>query len=381
MKKYIIRIILILFILILAWRVIILITKSGEESLRSERPAVAVLVDSVRYGPIQEINLFTGSVHPLYQYIVSPKVSGRIIEITKRIGDWVRWNEIITKIDDAEYQQAVLEAEANLKIAQASLKETEIQYELAKQEFERVRSLQEKGIASPSELDASSSNYSALESRLKLANAQVEQREASLKSANIRLAYTVLRATEPGFIGERYVDEGSLLAPNSPVVSVIGIDTVIIRTTIIERVYGRIQIGQFAEIEVDAFPDMRFLGKVTQVAPMLEETSRVAKIEVEVPNDSLFLKPGMFAKLRVVLAEKDTAQIVPAEALVTRGGENGIFMVNDSSKTAQYIPVQLGIVTKEEVEILSPRIGGSVVTLGQHLLEDGSPVILSSSEK
>jgi len=202
-----------------------------------------------------------------------------------------------------------------------------------------------------------------------------------LKSANIRLAYTVLRATEPGFIGERYVDEGSLLAPNSPVVSVIGIDTVIIRTTIIERVYGRIQIGQFAEIEVDAFPDMRFLGKVTQVAPMLEETSRVAKIEVEVPNDSLFLKPGMFAKLRVVLAEKDTAQIVPAEALVTRGGENGIFMVNDSSKTAQYIPVQLGIVTKEEVEILSPRIGGSVVTLGQHLLEDGSPVILSSSEK
>ncbi len=379
-KKNVIRILVALFIIILGWRIFVLLKKGEDSSRRPGRPPVAVLIDSVSIAPIQEISLFTGTVYPLYQYVVSPKVSGRVITIRKRIGDWVSRGEIISKIDDAEYQQAVLEAEANLKIAQASLNEAITQLELAEQEFQRVKSLQEKGIASPAELDAAASNYSAQESRLKLAKAQVEQREAALQSANIRLNYTVLVATEPGFIGERFVDEGSLLAPNSPIVSVIGIDTAIVRTTIIERVYGRIQTGQTAEIRVDAFPEKCFFGKVSQIAPMLQQESRVANIEVEVPNDSLLLKPGMFAKLSIVLADKDSAQTVPAEALVTHGGEDGIFVVDEATTTARYVPVQLGIVTKEKVEIAWPIITEKVITLGQHLLENGSPIILPKSK-
>ncbi|UCE04748.1 MAG: efflux RND transporter periplasmic adaptor subunit, partial [bacterium] len=263
MRKKFIRIIGIIFLIILSWRIIILVTKSSsDKSKRFERPPVAVEVDSIIYAPIQEIRQFTGTIYPYYQYIVAPKISGRIITITKRIGNWVHEGEVIARIDNAEYHQAVLEAEANLKISQATLNETKSQFELAKQELERVQSLQEKGIASPSELDAVLTNFSAQQSRIKLAQAQVEQREASLNSAKIRLGYTVLIASEPGFIGERFVDEGSLLAPNSAVVSVIGIDTVIIRTTIIERVYGRINVGQSSEVEVDAFPSKKFYGKV-----------------------------------------------------------------------------------------------------------------------
>ncbi len=369
-----------IFLAVLLWRIILLITKdSGSGSNRFARPPVAVEVDSVGYAPIHETETFTGTVTPIYQYILAPKVSGRVVQIKKRIGDGVRKGEIVAWIDDSEYQQAVREAEANLKIAQASLKESDSQFALAKQELERVQSLQEKGIASPAELDAAQTNFTAQKSRLELANAQVEQREASLKSANIRLSYTVLVTTEPGFIGERYVDEGSLLAPNAPVVSVIGIDTVIVQTTVIERIYGRIQIGQSAEVSVDAFPSKRFVGKVARIAPMLQEASRVAKMEVEVSNDSLLLKPGMFTKLNVELAQKDSAQVVPSRAVVSRAGENGIFVIPDSAAVARYVPIQLGIVTPEKTEIVSPTIQGRVVTLGQHLLEDGSPVILPGS--
>jgi len=312
----------------------------------------------------------------MYQYVVAPKVTGRIIQIRKRIGDWVERGEVIVRIDDAEYQQAVLEAEANLRIAQASLKETQSQLALAKQEMDRAKSLQEKGIASPSELDAALTNYDAQQSRLKLAQAQVEQREASLKSAKIRLSYTVLTATEPGFIGERFVDEGSLLSPNAPVATVIGIDSVIIQTTVIERDYGRIRIGQPALTGVDAFPSKRFAGHVARIAPMLQEASRVARMEIEVQNDSLLLKPGMFTRVHVILNEKDSAQVVPREAVVSRGGENGIFVVDSAGAAVRYHPVQIGIVAEDKMEILSPELGSIVVTLGQHLLEDGSPIIL-----
>ena len=376
-KKQIFIIVGAIFLVVLLWRIILLVTKdSGGGSNRFARPPVAVEVDSVRYAPIQETETFTGTVTPIYQYILAPKVSGRVVQIKKRIGDWVRKGEVVARIDDSEYQQAVREAEANLKIAQASLREATSQFALATQDLERVQSLQEKGIASPSELDAAQTNFTAQKSRLELANAQVEQREASLKSANIRLSYTVLVTTEPGFIGERYVDEGSLLAPNAPVVSIIGIDTVIVKTTVIERIYGRIKIGQSAEVQVDAYPTKRFYGKVARIAPMLQEASRVAKMEVEVSNDSLLLKPGMFTKLNVVLAQKNSAQVVPSRAVVSRAGESGVFSIADSAAVARYVPVQIGIVTSEKTEIISPGIKGLVVTLGQHLLEEGSPVIL-----
>jgi RND family efflux transporter MFP subunit len=241
--------------------------------------------------------------------------------------------------------------------------------------------LQKKGIASSAELDATTSNYDALQSRIKLAQAQVEQRQAALNSAKIRLSYTVLIASEPGFIGERFVDEGSLLAPNSPVVSVIGIDTVIVRTTVIERVYGQVKIGQSAEIEVDAFPDKSFYGKVSRIAPMLQEASRVAQMEVEVANDSLLLKPGMFTKVNVVLAAEDSAQVVPTQAIVNRNGVSGIFVIQNKESVAQFVPVKLGISTTIKTEIVSPVITGRVVIMGQHLLEDGGNVILPGTVK
>jgi RND family efflux transporter MFP subunit len=376
-KKKIFIIIGALFLAVLLWRIVMLITKgSSEATNRSGRPPVAVEVDSVRYGPIQEVETFVGSVTPIYQYILAPKVSGRVIQIKKRIGDWVKRGEVVARIDDSEYQQAVREAEANLKIAQATLREATSQFALAKQDLERVQSLQEKGIASSSELDAAQTNFTAQKSRLELATAQVDQRDAALKSANIRLGYTTLVATEPGFIGERYVDVGSLLAPNAPVVSIIGIDTVIVQTTVIERIYGRVQIGQPAEVQVDAYPSRIFVGKVARIAPLLQEASRVAKMEVEVVNDSLLLKPGMFTRVRVVLAMKDTAQLVPSQALVNREGQNVVFVVPYNATVAKQEPVQIGISAPEKIEIVAPKINGLVVTLGQHLLEDGSPVIL-----
>ncbi len=376
-KKLILRITVTVIVIFLLWRIYRLIIPGTDSDQQIQsRPPVAIEVDSIRYGSINEVRQLTGTVYPYYQYIVAPKVSGRMISISKRIGDWIKTGEVVARIDDAEYQQAVREAEANLKIAKAALLEVQSQLELSKQELERMESLQEKGLVASAELEAATAKYTAQESRVKLTQAQVEQREATLKSAKIRLSYTVLTASEPGFVGERFIDEGTLLAPNSPVISVVGIDTVFVRTTVIERDYGRIKSGQSAVINVDAFPDKSFSGMVTRLAPKLREASRVAEMEVKVVNDSLILKPGMFAKLTVVLQKKDRAQIIPNQAIVTNNGQSGVFIVKEGENTAHYVPVEIGIIGKQKTEIISPELKGVVVTLGQHLLEDSSPVIL-----
>ena len=267
------------------------------------------------------------------------------------------------------------EAEANMKIAGASLAEARSQLDLARQGKERAESLEEKGLVTAAELDAALSNYNAREARYQLALAQVEQRKAALESSRIRLGYTRLTASGAGFIGERFVDEGALLVPNAAVVLVVGIDLVIVRTMITERDYGYIERGQQVDVLVDAFQNRRFSGTVARIAPMMQEASRMAEMEVEIDNKSHMLKPGMFARIEVITAEKDSTQLVPSSAVVERGEETVTFVVPDGEKIARCIQVTIGIVTPDFTEIIEPLLEGRVVTLGQHLLEDGSPIM------
>lgn len=377
MKKWLIIVIGGLIIVLLVFRLTLLLMKGmGGGQLEDQRPAVAIEVAAVRFGPIREIRKFTGTVFPYIQYVVAPKVSGRVTQISKRIGDPVREGELIAKIEDAEYQQAVRESEARLKIAEASLAESRSQFELARQEKERVESLEAGGLSTTAELETALTNYEAREARYRLALAQVEQSEAALASSRIRLGYTHLTASGAGFIGERFVDEGALLAPNTAVVLVVGIDSVIVRTTITERDYAYIERGQSVDVRVDTFQNRRFSGTVARIAPMMQEASRMAEMEVEIDNKSHMLKPGMFARIEVITAEKDSTQLVPSKAVMERSGETVMFVVLDGEMVARYVQVTTGIVTPDLTEIIEPPIRGRVVTLGQHLLEDGSPIML-----
>jgi len=365
-----------LVLIILVIRLIPLLTKgSGGGQYDDQRPPVAVEVASVRFGPLREIRRFTGTVYPYNQYIVAPKVAGRVIQINKRIGDPVHEGELIARIDDAEYQQAVREAEASLKIAEASLSEANSQQDLSRQEKERVELLAERDMATAAELETALSNYEARKARHRLAMAQVDQRKAALESSRIRLSYTRLNASGEGLVGELFVDEGAMLAPNAAVVLVVGIDSVIVRTTITERDYAHVERGQQVKVLVDAFEDRDFYGTVARIAPMMRESSRMAEIEVEVVNVSHMLKPGMFARIEVVTAERDSTQLVPSTAVVERGGETIMFVVPEGENFARYVKVTTGIVTPDLTEIIEPVLSGRVVTLGQHLLEDGSPVV------
>ena len=374
-------IVLILFISFLGWRIIELVTKknNNNQNYNQER-AVAIETGPIKYETIQEIKEFTGTIYPSYQYIIAPKISGRLEKITKRIGDFVKENEVIAIIDDAEYQQALLEARANLRISEASLAQANSQLVLAEIELNQIRSLIEKGYKSQTELESANATYISAQSQVDLAEAQIEQKKAALQLAEIRLSYTVLKASQPGFIAERFSDEGSLLTSNSPIVSIVGINTVIINSNLIEKIYGRIKVGQNAEIKTDAYPEELFFGNVTRIAPVLNENSRMAEMEIEVENNSLTLKPGMFCKINIILTEKNNAQTVPNKAIVSENGKTGIFIVQENETVARYIPVQTGITTEDRTEIIDPEIKGMVITVGQYQLKDGSKIILPESE-
>jgi RND family efflux transporter MFP subunit len=356
---------------------------SPDKPARRQRGAIPVAVE---IAPIQEMTLkdigfFTGSLYPKSQFIVAPKIAGRLEKLFVKIGDPVKKDQLIAVLENEEFVQQVDQAKAELEVARANFQESRSSLEIARREFERAKTLREKKIASESELDAAQAQFTAQEAKHKVAAAQVAQKEAALKAAQVRLAYTEIRASwEDGedtrVVGERFVDEGAMLAPNASIVSVLDIRALTGVIYVIERDYSKVRIGQQASVSTDAFPGRTFLGRVVRVAPILKETSREARVEIEVPNPEGLLKPGMFIRVQIEFSRFDEATVVPIRAVAKRNGRQGVFQVDMKEMTAQFVPVDLGIVNNEWAQILTPPLTGQVVTLGHHLLEEGSSIIL-----
>lgn len=386
MKKYFLILLVLAGVSFLGWQVYQKSTAGQKQAKPNHRNvAVAVEIAPIRQDIIQDVRLFTGSLYPASEIMVAPKIAGRIQKIRVRIGDRVKNGQLVATIDDEEYRQQVIQAQADLEVARANLQEQRNPLENARKEYERILSLYEKKIVSESAFDTAVSELRTQEAKLTVADAMVYQKEAALETANVRLAYTQIQlATDNGggyrVVGERFVDEGAMLPANTPIVSVLDIQKLIAVIHVIERDYPKIQPGMNAMIFTDAFPDRVFSGEVVRIAPLLKETSREARVEIEVENKDTVLKPGMFVRAKIQFAEHENATLVPRSAVVNRDGVQGIFLADLIGKQARFVRVTLGIVSGDAAEVLEPPVSGSVVVLGHHLLKDGGSIFLPEQQ-
>ncbi len=357
----------------------------GEGAAGEQRPrnvAVAVEVAPVRVASIRDVGSFTGTLQAESRFEVAPKTSGRLERLAVNIGDRVKRGDLIAALDDDEIVQQLDQVRAELAVARANLKEAESNLENVRRESERVRSLREKKIASQSELDDANAALEAADAREKVALAQVNQREAAVKAAEVRLSYTRILAdwkdgSDERVVGERFVDEGAMLSANAPIVSILDIGRLIAVIQVIERDYSKVRIGQEAIVSTDAYPGRTFLGRIVRLAPLLRETSRQARVEILLDNPEGLLKPGMFVRVEIEFEEHRNVTVVPASAQAKREGEPGVFTADLDAMTARFVPVLFGISNGGFTEVLDPSdLAGHVVTLGQHLLEDGSTIVL-----
>jgi RND family efflux transporter MFP subunit len=354
--------------------------------------AVAVETQPIRKGVISDMGVFSGSLVPKSQFVVAPKVTGWLKELLVNVGDTVRQNQVIAVLDDEEFTQQVEQARAELQVAKANAENCTTDLDLAQREYERAKALREKQIASASELDEAEATFNACQTKLKVSQAQVTQKQAALEAANLRLSYTRVQAFWENagegprlagtirVVGERFVDEGALLQVNQPIVSILQNDPLTAVVYVVEKDYPKVKVSQHATISTDAYSDRTFAGSIVRIAPLLKESSRQARVEIEIPNSDHLLKPGMFVRAQVEFARHDNATLIPLAALVRRNDKQGVFIAELNTHKAHFVPVTVGIVAGESVEVLEPvpkDFGtGLVVTMGNHLLEDGSGIML-----
>jgi RND family efflux transporter MFP subunit len=381
MKKWFFGAVVLIILILTGWQIY---NKAGlfkKQASRVGKPSIAVEIQPVVTTSIREVEIFTGNLLPKSQFDVAPKISGRLEKLFVNIGDEVKQDQLIAVLNDDEFTQQVDQAKAELDVARANIEENRSTLNLAQREFERAQSLREKKIVSESELDAAEAQFKAALARQKVAVAQVAQKEAELKTNQVRLDYTRIKASwengsESRVVGERFVDEGGMLTANSPIVSIIDISLLRAVIHVIERDYPRVKMGQRAVISTDAFPGRTFKGTIARIAPLLKEAARQARVEIDIPNPENLLKPGMFVRAEIEFDRHDNATVIPVDSLVKNNGQWNIFIADTETMQAKLVQVKPGIINENMVEIVEPAISGSVVTVGQHLLEDGSAISL-----
>ncbi|MFZ5807109.1 MAG: efflux RND transporter periplasmic adaptor subunit [Verrucomicrobiota bacterium] len=261
----------------------------------------------VEFGDVMQKVTATGTLNPVTTVDVSSQISGQIQKLFVDFNSQVKQGEIIAQLDAATYQANVAQAEGEIANAKANL-------ELTKPIRERAEALFSKGMASQATLDQAVANF-------RQAEASVQIKQATLSKAKVDLERCTIYSPIDGIVISRDVDVGQTVAASlsAPTLFVIANDLskMQINASVAEADIGNVKENQEVIFSVDAFPEEKFKGTVSQVRNAATTVQNVVTYDViiSVDNPELKLKPGMTANVSIITAKKENVLLIPNSAL------------------------------------------------------------------
>lgn len=308
----------------------------------------------------------TGNLNPFEEVSIGAEIDGIIRTVRADEGTAVSKGMLLATIDDIEYSQGVLSAQAALKQAEATFANTKI-------EFSRKDALYKEELVTKQQ-------YDDVLTRLTLTESDVERARAALSIAKQKLAKTRIYAPLASRVKEKMVSEGDFVKNGTRLFSLIQPNPLKLRFSVSERDVGKMKVGQDVLVKVDAFPDREFAGKVNIVFPSLEEKTRTLSIEALVPDKEGVLKPGLFARVILYTGDMKDTVVVPNTALLYEGDQIRVYIVEEDKAKERL--VKLGNKYGDEIEVIEGiKEGDKVVIAGQQGLSEGAKVNYQGAQR
>jgi HlyD family secretion protein len=353
-------------------------------------------------GDIARSVVATGKVQPITKVEVKSKASGIVTRLDVDINNHVKQGQVLGQLDQQEILDQVAAQKAQLAAAQsnAHAAAASIQYDkvnaeapdlpMYKNTYERNLAMSKQGLVPTQSLDDAQQKYLAAvntrdkavsqisvdNSKLRQAEAQVAQAQASLKQLEEQLGYTTITSPMDGTILSRDVEIGDavssilVLGSTATLVMTIGDTTqVYVQGKVDESDIGKVYLGQAARIKVESFKDKTFQGKVTKIAPLGVEKDNVTTFEVRVSIDNPGgeLKANMTANAEILLEEHKNVLTVPEQAVLYDKDRNASVEVPDpkTKNGRRKIDIKAGISNGTKTEVLAGLKSGDTVILQQ----------------
>lgn len=388
-------------------------------------PSYTVQAEKAKRGKITAVVTGTGAIQARTAVKISADVSAKIVELPVQEGDTVSKGDLLVKLDQGRYLAAVRQAEAALASAKAGHKRSEASMIQAEQNLERADKLYAQELISEEGYVQIKTASEVAQADNESARHAVKQQDALLAQRQDELDRTVITSPISGTITELNAEEGEIVVvgtmnnPGTVIMTVADLSTIEVEVEVDETDIAGVRVGQDAKIEVDAFPDTTFRGRVTEVGNSaqvsgISSSDRVTNFLVTVLllDDVPAIKPGMTATADITTDVRDNCLHVPIQAVVYRSlkdkkteetqaaessggavaaeldsssageGEKedkeveGVFRVVEGK--VEFLPVVTGIADQQNIEIVSGLDDGDEIVTGSYTIlrtiKDGSEV-------
>jgi HlyD family secretion protein len=390
---------------------------------RSRRGGIEVRTEEVQRRNLIAVVTASGRIRPHRSVDIQAEVSGRIVDLRVEEGDTVSAGDTLLIIDPTTFQAALKRAQAALSAARASATQAKANRDQARRSLVRTRRIREQNpsLISEQEMEAAETNFEVQDALYQAAEYQVAQAQATVQEARDRLAKTVIIAPMTGLVTRLNVEQGetaivgTMNNPGTVLLTVADLSEMEAVVEVDETDIPQIELGDSANVEIDAFPDRVFTGIVTEIAHSsiqggalgfsgsTSDRSVDFEVVIQLEEPPTALRTDLSATADIVTEAKDSVLSIPIIALTLRkpepeeqgpsgdtgsepielveGGEpeeqEGVFVVGEDN-TVTFRPVKVGIAGREHFEVLEGLEGGEVIVAGSYQairqLEDGDMV-------
>jgi len=330
------------------------------------KTAAAVAVEAVLVA-IEDVDVNVRSVGSLkanQSVVLSSKVAGRVKEISIDEGRKVSAGQLLVLLEDDDLR-------ARVDQARAGLTEGEARERNSRRQYDRTKSLVQKGVASQQQFDDAESDFERAQAALEVAKANVAFAEA-------QLAETAIRAPFEGLLGQRRIDVGAFVRDGAPLGSIVDLDPVEIVFAVPERHLSEVHVGQPVSTTVVSHSDRAFPGTVSFVDPEIDPTNRTVTVKAVIPNPEFVLRSGQFATVELRVARHPGMPVVPEEAVVPDGERVLVFVVEDGQASPRQI--KTGVRLPGRVEVIDGlKAGERIVRTGHEKLRRDTAVAVTTT--
>jgi RND family efflux transporter MFP subunit len=360
-------------------------SETPDERGARERPAKSITTDTVQREAVNRTVSVSGTLAAANEVTLSSEVEGVVSRILADLGDRVSAGQALVELDREKLQYNVDQQKAAVARSLArygasapgnlppidqtpDVKRAAAELNQAKRGFDRATELSKRQLLSQQALDdadaALRTKQAEYDSSLQNARNMAADIDASSAAANLaerQLRDASIRAPFDGYVEQRIVSIGELVKAQMPVMKIVRIDPLKVTSEIPEGLAPWVQNGQPVDLQVDAYPDQSFTGKVSRISPSVNQPTRAFPFEALVPNPQGLLKPGTFVRVKLTTNHIEQLLTLPYAALQYRYGVNRAFVVNGDSIVGR--EVKVGDRLGDRIEILGGVQAGDVVAM------------------
>ena len=340
--------------------------------------------------PSQAITVLnaTGRVSARTKAAVSTKATGRLEYLGVQEGSIVKAGDILARIENRDVTATLDQSQASLRAATANLEQGLAELRDAEANLKRSEDLVKKNFISSASFDAALARFDKAKASVASFNGAIGVAEANVRAARVTVEQTLIRAPFDGVVLTKNANVGDIITPFSSaadskgaVVNMADMATLEVEADVSEVSLGKVSVGQPVELQLDAFPDLRLLGKLSRIVPTVDRSKATVLVKIEFIEKDKRVLPDMSAKVSFLqrelkAEERKPVTAVQQAAITKRDGRDVLFVIDDKNIVKQTEITVAGKVG-DLVQVSATKPGDKVVLNPSEKLKDGGVVAIT----